>query len=95
MLWRILERFKAGYEHVGQDEKTFGALVVFIEATQDAGGNELAQRRASKVDVLPVVEVGLFVQEMGTVDEEAIDYRSVSIARIRIENERWQQSVTN
>lgn len=53
----ILEGFEAGDQDVGEDEQTLGAVVVLIEAPQDARGDELAQGGAGEVDILAVVEV--------------------------------------
>lgn len=71
---RVLEGLEAGDEDVRQQQQAVGvAVVVLAEAAQDAGGDELAEGGTGPVYVLAVAGAGLFVEELGSVDEEAVD----------------------
>lgn len=69
----MLEGLEAGDQDVRQQQQPVGAVVVLAEAAQDARGDELAEGGARPVDVLPVARPGLFVQELGSVDQQAVD----------------------
>lgn len=76
---RVLEGLEAGDEDVRQQQQAVGAAVVVLaEAAQDAGGDELAEGGAGPVYVLAVAGAGLFVEELGSVDEEAVDCETAS-----------------
>lgn len=70
---RVLEGLEAGDEDVGEEEEAVGSVVVFAEAAEDAGGDELAEGSAGPVDVLAVAGAGFLLEELGAVDEEAVD----------------------
>ncbi len=69
---RVLVGVEAGDEDVGEEEQALAAVVVLAEAAEDARGNDFAERGARPVDVLAVARVGLFVEELGAVDEQAV-----------------------
>ena len=55
-----------------QQQEALAALVVFVKAAKDAGGDELAERGARPVHILAVGEVSLLLQEVCAVDQQAV-----------------------
>lgn len=83
---RVLVRVEAGDEDVREEEQALAAVVVLAEAAQDARGNDFAERGARPVDVLAVARVGLLVEELGAIDQQAVDYKK--------KGERFRRSVS-
>lgn len=69
---RILKRFEPGHQNVSKQQKTIRAWIVLAEAPQDAGSDNLAESCATDIDILTVVQMLLFVEELGPIDEEAV-----------------------
>ena len=67
-----LERIEAGHEYVRKQEKASTAGIVFMEAAEDAAGEELAEGSTCVADAL-VDSVGLLALELKTVGKEAVD----------------------
>lgn len=57
----VLKRSKASDKDVCQHKKSLVAVVVFSEAPQDAGCNNLTQHCSRVVDILPIAHMRLFV----------------------------------
>ena len=72
---RILEGFKAGDEDVGDEKKPARGGVVFISPSEDFFGYHFAEQCSREVDGLVMGGEGLFSDELGSVDEETIDWR--------------------
>lgn len=72
---RVLVRIEASDEDVREEEQALAAVVILAEAAQDARGNDFAERGARPVDVLAVARVGLLVEELGAIDQQAVDYK--------------------
>lgn len=54
VLGRILEGLEASDEDVREEEEPIGALMVFAEATKNAGGDELTEGGACPIDILAI-----------------------------------------
>jgi hypothetical protein len=72
-LWSIVKWLETSDEDVSQDQESVRAVVILVEAPQDAGSNELAQSSPGEEDVLAVVHVGLLIQELGPINQQTVD----------------------
>lgn len=88
---RILERLKPSNENVSQQKQSVRPLVSLAEAPQNAGRDELTQRGARVVDILPVIEVRLLLQKLGPVDQQAIDYGEKRKIKVISSRGIWHQ----
>lgn len=67
-----LERIKPVDEYVSQEKEPKPPFVVFIEASQDAGSDELTQRGTSSADCL-LSRTRLFPQKLDPICQQAVD----------------------
>jgi hypothetical protein len=79
VLWCVLKGLESCDEDVSEKEETVGPFVVFAEAAEDPCCDEFAEGGARPIDVLAVGGTGLFFQELGAVDHEAVNCRRLSM----------------
>ena len=76
LLGRILEGLEPSDENMGENQQTIGPLIVFIKASEDARGDELAEGGSTEVYILAVVQMSLFLEKLDSVHQETVDYTS-------------------
>jgi len=78
LLGCILEWLKPSNKNMSENQQTIRPLIVFIKASEDARGDELAKCCPTEVHILAVVEMSLFLEKLDSVHQETVDYNHIS-----------------
>jgi hypothetical protein len=73
LLRRVLKRLKPSDKDVGQEKQPFGTGIMLIEAPENLLGQDFTENSTAQIDSLMVGGNRLFVDEVCSIDEKAVD----------------------